>query len=63
MKEGSLRSLGNYESYGNYGITDKSLCVAIVFFGFRGYHRRWYKEKRDMGLSNLFEQNISLFYL
>ena len=42
---GSLRSLGNNESYENYGIANKTLCVAIKFFGFRGYPRRGCDEK------------------
>ena len=36
---------GNNENYGNYEIINKTLCEAIKFFGFRGYHRRWYNEK------------------
>ena len=36
-------SYGNNENYGNYEITNKTLCEAIKFFGFRGYSRREYK--------------------
>ena len=46
-------------------ISENQLDCSVIFgfLGFREYPRRGYKEKRDMGLSNLFEQNISLFYL
>jgi hypothetical protein len=42
---GNLRSLGKLESLENLGTTQRTLCVAIGFFGFREYHRRWYNEK------------------
>ena len=42
-KLGNLGSLGNNGNYGSNGITDKTLCVMIGFFGCRGYSRREYK--------------------
>ena len=48
-KLGNLGSLGNNGNYGSNGITDKTLCVAILFFGFRGYPRRGYDEKERYG--------------
>ena len=38
-----VKASGNNENNGNYGIANKTLCVAIKFFGFRGYPRRGYK--------------------
>ena len=52
-----------FDSFSNNCFSTITFSVIVGFFGFRGYSRREYDEKERYGLSNLFEQNISLFFV